>query len=503
MSSTRKAQTGSPQRQERYASSAEFESGLMANLVARRCEVLKSPEEIELIFFLQYLSHREGGLKKVSENLRTRFRERIATQTMLKIGYSEKKFYTPEQADEIRRDRPFEIRDFSEFFNHDDDEEKRQPTRKNCPAKEFKSECEEYAADRLEQFLKDLCLDPKQKVTGGPWWFPGLIESLFEFQREFALDEQESFVSTALGKLVYETLDYSLHGKCLTLIDGRARTGKTFAAKKWIAQHPGKARFVEIKPGGGNILFFRAIAKALGLSANLNHKAHELRDRIEYVLGSGNLMLVFDEAQHAWPDSMNREALPFRVSWLMSMVNAGVPISLIVTNQFFHAQKRVERRSGWTSEQFIGRIAFYQPLPESLSQAELAAIVKTLLPEADANAIGLLADTAMGSRRYLAGIEYTVKRARYLVSKAGREKILFSDLKRAISEGVIPSDKHLAQRLATPEKPHGRRIQRSFAPLPPAPESVPADIVELHVEPERNIVPIATSKPRETSLAVH
>jgi hypothetical protein len=118
-------------------------------------------------------------------------------------------------------------------------------------------------------------------------------------------------------------------------------------------------------------------------------------------------MLVFDEAQFAWPETSNREALPFRVSWIMSMVNAGVPIALIVTKQFFEKQKRTEGLSGWTSEQFVGRIALYWKLPDTLSDSDLSAVAKALLPFADAASIRLLVLNAKASEKYLAGIELT------------------------------------------------------------------------------------------------
>jgi len=52
MSNTRKADPGSSFRQERFASSPEFQRGLMANLVARRCELLSRAEDRDLFWFL-------------------------------------------------------------------------------------------------------------------------------------------------------------------------------------------------------------------------------------------------------------------------------------------------------------------------------------------------------------------------------------------------------------------------------------------------------------------
>lgn len=62
MSNTRKAEPGTPIRQERYASSPEIERGLPAKLVAMRCGVLDRAEDRQLIWFLQSLSYKRGGL---------------------------------------------------------------------------------------------------------------------------------------------------------------------------------------------------------------------------------------------------------------------------------------------------------------------------------------------------------------------------------------------------------------------------------------------------------
>jgi hypothetical protein len=58
-----------------------------------------------------------------------------------------------------------------------------------------------------------------------------------------------------------------------------------------------------------------------------------------------------------------------------------------------------------------------------------------------------------------------VKRALYLANKSGREKVLIGDLKRALTEGVMPSDKALAQVMAAAEKP-ARSRRRAFLPAP-------------------------------------
>jgi hypothetical protein len=120
------------------------------------------------------------------------------------------------------------------------------------------------------------------------------------------------------------------------------------------------------------------------------------------------------------------------------------------------AQKKLESRSCWTSEQFIGRIGHYEKLPDSLAKADLEKVAKSLLPEGDSKTMELLVCYAQGSAKYLAGIESAVRRGRYLATRGGRGRVGFADIKRAIQESVIPSDSALAQALSEPAK-HGRR----------------------------------------------
>src|ERR1035438_5011256 len=86
MSNTRRAEPGTPLRQERWASSEEFERGLLGNLVARRCSALDKPEDRQLVYFLQSRSHREGGIERVAAEMRAMFPERIGTASMHRFG---------------------------------------------------------------------------------------------------------------------------------------------------------------------------------------------------------------------------------------------------------------------------------------------------------------------------------------------------------------------------------------------------------------------------------
>ena len=397
MSNTRRASPDSPLRQERYCSSTELERGLLANLVAKRCEVLANRGDRELIWFLQYLSHGNGGLKKVAADL-------------------------------------WQMRQ----------------NNKGCPT-----------ASDLDKLLAELCLNPEIKIDAATRpYFPNLFQVLREYRQRLIEAVRTTRVVTELGQQVFDTLDYALDGRCLVLIEGLARKGKTFATKAWCELHPGQVRYIQVPSTNDDIGFYRAIARSLGVSNNLSFKAQQLRNRVEDVLQRGDLMVIFDEAHYLWPQCNHREALPARINWIMTaLVNYGVPVALVTTPQFTRAQQLVEKRTHWASEQFIGRIAHYQKLPDGLNEHDLKAVARSLLPEGDRKSIETLVAYAQASAKYLAGIEAVVRRARFLATKENRAKVQFADIKEAIQESAIPSDGALAKTLSTPIKPHATRLQ--------------------------------------------
>ena len=490
MSTTRHAEPGKPLRQERYASSQEFNRGLMANLVARCAALLDRPEDRELIWTLQYFSHRDGGLEKLAAELLAKYPERIGTASMLKFGNRPGRRYTAEEVRAVRAEIPIETgghfllrgeyddgdmlaRMASRCYGsgdewacerpnaavgEDDEIERKVKSRPTSyPARAFFDFCgEQLRAEQLAGWLTEVCLNPELPTDCGPWYFHSLVACLREFVAEWIESRRRQVVVTELGAQVYDTLDFTLESRGMTLIEGPARTGKTFATKAWCEQHPGQARYVELPATNDDIGFFRAIAKALGVSINLNSKAQELRQRTEEALEGGDIALVLDEAHLAWPQRYYHHTTPMRILWLMGLKNRCVPISLITTQQFFCSQKLIEKTTGWNSAQFIGRIGHYQKLPDSLSESDLTKVAESLLPEGDAKTIETLVSYAQSSAKYLAGIESAVCRARHLARKEGRERTQFSHVKRAIKENVIPSDSALAQALAEPPR-RGRR----------------------------------------------
>ena len=73
-------------RQDAFASSAEHDRGSLGNLVAARCHKLTDPEEIAMLWWLQQVSWRDGGLQKFAHDFLTANQSRIGTPSMHKYG---------------------------------------------------------------------------------------------------------------------------------------------------------------------------------------------------------------------------------------------------------------------------------------------------------------------------------------------------------------------------------------------------------------------------------
>ena len=255
---------------------------------------------------------------------------------------------------------------------------------------------------------------------------------------------------------------------------------------------------LELDSSNGEMSFFRAIAKALGVSINLNSKAQELRQRVEDTLLSRDLTLVVDEASYLWPNLIDPRTLPARVNWILTaLVNKGVAVALVTTPQFFRTQKEIEKRTRWTSEPFVGRIGHYEKLPDSLSADDLKAVASALLPGGPADSIKALVLYAQSSGKYLGGMDAIAARACFICQSDRRQRIQFNDVKRAILESVTPSDEALKAAIGSAERPARQRVSKVFA-APLQPRFTPT---ERAIQPRRTLRPVAPAARRETEFS--
>ncbi len=504
MSSTRTQKEPGKFRQEKFASSVEFERGAMANLVAKRTSLLNAAPDCELIWYLQRRSH-ECGMKQIAADLIAKYSQRLATPTMQKIGMRPDQIYSAPEVKKVRTEvgsglfplfgENDEMSDFGPLELLVKTPEQEAEARaaatlhpSKYPAAAFIGHCHAEANAKLAQHLFSLCLDPELPVADGkPWYFPTLVSTLREEMEQDISNHCQKTVVTSLGSRVHEALDYTAETGSLTLIEGSARFGKTFAVTDWCLRHPGRARYVQLESSPDEMSFYRAIAKALGVSVCLQAKGQELRMRIEETLQSGQLVLVLDEAHYLWPNIIDSRSLPSRINWILTaLVNRGVPVALVTTPQFFSNQRAIEQKTRWTSEQFTGRIGHYEKLPDVLPKDDLQKIAKALAGGVEARIIDALVEYANGSVRYIASIGPLVTRARYFARKDNREKFQFADLRRALSE-VIPSDNAIAAAI----EPAPRPLRRGFA----ATKATVSRVEESRLQPNFNRAESVVSSP--------
>src|SRR5260370_1788829 len=166
----------------------------------------------------------------------------------------------------------------------------------------------------------------------------------------------------------------------MVVIEGQSGSGKTTAAEAWCAQHQGEARFVSLGGITHKTGFFRKLAMTIGLAAS-KRKGSDIQVKVEDFFHKSRLMLVVDEAHYLWPRLQQRESSPVLVDWInTALVNDNVPVALICTDQFAKLKKRVEERTGRTSEQLEHRLKRYKKLTALPTNQDLEAVATNLLP---------------------------------------------------------------------------------------------------------------------------
>ncbi len=433
---------------------------------------------------------RPGGIGWLEAEIRRRFADRICTRTMREIGCQPGRIYNAEEVTRVRDEIPVS----PEVFLLNSDWRDRVMIFGRCdvgnasdsyPASAFSDVCREMAAELLGTWLTDACLH--DEPLKAPGWMPDLLECLEAMSRQSTGSDPDPIVPTAVTRAVNSSLDYSQRQGCLTLVWGKARIGKTYSARAWVARSGGLARFVEVPSSSDVLTLLRAVAAALGIRGCERQQQSQLRAQIMETLQSGDLMLVLDEAHRLWPQAGAYRCHPRRVEWLMEIVNTGTPVALLGLGDFF-SRMAVVTESGWSSEQFLGRLKHSQELPP-LCQEDLAAVAEALLPSVNQVGHRIISNYALVSGRCLGGVEAMVLRARFIASERGRLEVTAADVKAAYQDGMVPSDSALAaalspqgRRTGSRRKPiGGRSVSASTDPARSAPR---ADSVQANDGPE-------------------
>jgi hypothetical protein len=401
MSSTRHASPGSAVSFERYMSSPEFAQlrGIPGTAVAAKAQLYTDARKRSLLFFIQSLSLRAGGLKQAAQAIRpSTFGEKDAIRFLIELCIN-----------------PKVVMNFSREAN--------------------------AASDLTSRF-----------------------DALREFQHRYEAKLRSDFVLTTIGREIFDTLDHALAIQKMVVIEGESGSGKTTAAEAWCAQHQGEARFVTLSGITHKTGFFRKLGSAIGL-ATARSKAIDMQVRVEDFFRKTRLMLVIDEAHYLWPQYQRSYTSPELIDWVnTALVNQNVPVALICTHQFAKLKSRVEKLTGWTSEQLEHRVKRYKKLTAIPTKKDLEAVAAELLgwrwnpreqrwnvsgPPPNPDLVRVVLGYALTCKMRLPAVATTVEEARYQARKANRSHIVAMDIRTALLDYQIPSDEGLQRAFQT------------------------------------------------------
>jgi hypothetical protein len=384
------------------------------NLVAARCRKLTDREEIAMMWWLQQVSWREGGLWQFACDFLEANAESVPLRDINNEGYAALlDDYTPQEPN------------FQPAFN----------------------------GAALVSYLTPFIVDPfagTLRTTARD--FPGLWELLSECRAAEIEKSTGRIVETDISRQIFEELDFTAETRSFIVIEGAEGIGKTEAARLWCKRHPGVAVYIRLECGTDEASLYRSIARAVGTPCRYARSAFDMRARIEDALQYGQLMLVIDEAHFLWPQSQSVK-VPKRIDWLRTaLVDFNVPIALISTPQFFSRQCDRFRKSGWNANQVERRLTRTVRLPEKLSKADAAAVTRSYFPSASKYDLARIAFAAFATVGYLTTLAHLRKRVDFMRSRQP-EPTDGQLIEAALGEIVLPPGVVLPAAKPAPAKP--------------------------------------------------
>lgn len=422
--------------------------GILASAVAAKAQLYRSVAHRSLLFFLQGLSMKNGGLRAVAADLFSMFPGRIGKcDGLTRAQHADLlELLLNDQEDDAHR-RALQIRWFSEF-------------------------------------LELLCIDPSidieeisaNKVSTDAPYFRDPIGAIMEYRKRRNASILASHVVTSIGSDVHRWLNRALCDRTITIIEGPSGAGKTNAAKLWCKLHPGEARFVTLSGITHRTGLFQKIGTALGLGI-CQHASSKLQAKIEAHLAMTKLMLVLDEAHYLWPQRKRSHSPPELIDWIDTIVNLGVPVALICTDQFAKLKSHVEKQTGWTSDQFIHRTCWKETIEKRPTKEDLRSVTGSLLSHRwnesheswvfdsqchpDQVCVNAIATYSQANVLPLPSVRNTVREARVLARERGGFVVSARDVKHAL-EARQRADVSIRTTFGAKAKKSQQRRQQSY-----------------------------------------
>jgi hypothetical protein len=470
MSSTRRSTDGRFH-QERFCSSPEFEGDAINGLAAaKRIAIVKSRSVREVLWWIQWRSIAPAGLQRLCDELLSQFRERVGTPTLRKILARKKKCPTSFELKSIRSEccrvvKEADIRDFLDFPTSDAWRSADREEICLSPEQEVESrmaDCRHEANTSLRQHLMSCCLDPAADLSTSPWYFDDLLGALTILRNREIEAALSRLADTIVTRKINETLDFCFARRRMILIEGVAGIGRTATTRTWCDAHAGLARYVEVASSSDDRSFFASIARELGVARGSSYKSQEIKVRVEEMLSTSELMLVFDEAQYLFGQFIKPRKTPDRLLWVKSTLDAGTPIALVAHTDFSKWQAHFVAKTLWTDEQFVRRLNRHVTLPTEHSRDDMLKIARAQFPSGDTRNWKLLASYALGTeKKQASGIVEALESARYRAEQDNRSEVKFEDIEAALTYDHYFLNSVATEELQTARKPVAKRVKPS------------------------------------------
>jgi hypothetical protein len=280
---------------------------------------------------------------------------------------------------------------------------------------------------------------------------PTWVSLLMDFHADCITKARQRFHLTNVGRQVWETLDWCLEERRPCFVEGREGRGKSATTRAWYEAHRGEARYVSLPGLRTQRDFFEAIATAYGVNFSVAKAPNEIRFRVRDMIVRSGLILILDEAHHALPER-HRAGRPPLIDWIdCDLCNAGVPVALVSTPQFGPLLSEFEDRTKWNAGQFRRRFSGrWKCLPEKTTEADLAALAESALPQVGSRGIKLAVGYAGTFGRDVSGLFDLVHDAERRARLAGHSHVTFQDLRDAFELDRVPSENAMANAFKRP-----------------------------------------------------
>jgi hypothetical protein len=447
-------------RQDAFASSIEYDQGLLANLVSARCEKLADRTEIAMHWWLQQVSWREGSLEKFATDFLETNRSGISTPAMRVFGMKAGQIYDAKQVRTVRAEmrgkgRRFRLRGepasegIESYLDQSPTQLLEQAAKSRAypltyAASEMAAACIP-SADEFACTIREALVNPAAKsLRDGLWYFVDLWSALHAWRQKEIDEASSQMFETEVSKKTFAALDYAHESKSFVLIEGREGIGKSMSVRSWCARHPGEVVYISLSSGHDETSLLRSIARVVGTACALTMKMGEMKARVEAALLPGQLTVVLDEAHFLWPQTeRGHRSAPKRLDWVRTaLVDHGVPVVLVSTPQYFGRQCERFREGGWNSNQVQRRLALTVTLPEALPLSDTLAIVAHYFPESSTKEVRQVAILAMLTVGYLTTIAFLRKRVDFFATRqrkaSPRELLALAIVEVCDQHGIKP-----------------------------------------------------------------